>query len=101
MARGVIALDSISVCAIDYGSYGVAYTQNTLGKMTNVNINSVRLFDVRNVYEKTACRDGSGISYLSAALAVEGSTIENKAEIALAYLINGLFVGDNGKNLCV
>ena len=69
--------------------------------ITDVKVHAVGLLCIKNGSRSVGGADSTLVTYLTAALSVEGSLIENECELALIHLVHAVIVNDDSKHLCI
>ena len=101
VARRVVTHNCLAAVVGNNSTYGVANLECAVCNGAEVNINAVCLFGVGNVQVKGFVGKNTGVTDLTAALAVEGGVIKNNGAVTLGYFVHGHIVNEDGKNLCV
>ena len=98
MCRGVITHNGVAAIGIDVCRQGVAHADNAVVQITDVEEDAVGLLGVQHLRQGVFRADHALVTYLAAALTVEGGLVQNQSEFALGNLVHRALVYQNGQH---
>ena len=93
VASGVVTHDSRALHVGDVSYNCITNGKNTLSNCTKVHVDAVGLLCIVYVEKNAVAVDGTCVTNLTTALAVEGSTVKDNCAVTLGYGVNYLTVG--------